>query len=114
MGQKKGKEIMTKKEYEEQLALLKEDYEKKKRELELAFAKSNNPVHLGCKVRTCNGDYLLVEKMVLYRPLFEPPYVRYIGTELKKDGTPKKNGAKGYVFQINVTEIDGKPYKYEV
>lgn len=114
VAKEKGKEIMTKKEYEEQLALLKDDYEKKVRELELAFATSNNPVHLGCKVRTCHGDYLLVEKMVLYRPLFEPPYVRYIGTELKKDGTPRKNGAKGFVFQINVTEIDGKPYKYEV
>lgn len=105
---------MTKKEYEEQLALLKDDYEKKVREFELAFVTSNNPVHLGCKVRTCHGDYLLVEKMFLHRPLYEPPYVRYIGTKLKKDGTPKKNGAKGYVSQINVTEIDGKPYKYEV
>ena len=93
---------MTKKEYEEQLALLKKDYEKKVRELELAFATRNNPVHLGCKVRTRSGDYLLVEKMVLYRPYYVPPYVRYIGAELKKDGTPKKNGAKGYVFQIDV------------
>lgn len=114
VAKEKGKEIMTKKEYEEQLALLKEDYEKKVSELEMAFVKSNNPVHLGCKVRTCYGDCLLVEKMVLYKPLCEPPYVRYIGTVLKKDGTPKKNGSKGSVFQINVTEIDGKPYKYEV
>lgn len=106
---------MTKEEYKEQLALLKEDYEKKVRTLELVFVKSNNPVHLGCKVRTHNGDYLLVEKMVLHRSCAgRPPYVRYIGAELKKDGTPKKNGAKGYVLQINVTEIDGKPYKYEV
>ena len=87
---------------------------KKKRELELTFAKRNNPVHFGCKVRSHNGDYLLVEKMVLYRPYACPPYVRYIGAELKKDGTPKKNGAKSYVLQIDVTEIDGKPYKYEV
>lgn len=105
---------MTKKEYEEQLAHFKEDYEKKVRTLELAFAKSNNQVNLGCKVRTHNGDYLLVEKMVLHRSYAGPPYVRYIGAELKKDGTPKKNGARGYVLQINVTEIDGKPYKYEV
>ena len=105
---------MTKKEYEEQLCALEADYEKKKRELDLAFAKSNNPVHPGCKVRTCHGDYLLVEKIELYWPLYEPPYVRYIGTELKKDGKPKKNGKKDDIAQINVTEINGKPYKYEV
>lgn len=105
---------MTKKEYEGQLAHFKEDYEKKVRTLELAFVESNNPVHLGCKVRTHNGDYLLVEKMVLHRPYYGSPCVRYIGAELKKDGTPKENGAKSYVLQIYVTEIDGKPYKYEV
>lgn len=104
---------MTKKEYKEQLCALEADYEKKKRELELAFAKRNNLVRIGDKVRS-HSSYILVEKMVLCKPLGYPPCVKYFGTELKKDGTPKKSGTKDYVFQMNVTEINGEPYKYEV
>lgn len=104
---------MTKKEYEKQLALLKDDYEKKKRELDLAFAMSNNPVRIGDKVRSHNR-YILVEKMVLFKSFGYHPCVRYHGTELKKDGTPEKSGIKDDVFQMNVTEINGEPYKYEV
>ena len=104
---------MTKKEYKEQLALLKKDYEKKVRELELAFATRNNPVRIGDKVRSHNR-YILVEKMILFRTIGYHPCVKYFGTELKKDGTPKKSGTKDYVFQMNVTEINGEPYKYEV
>lgn len=104
---------MTKKEYKEQLNALEADYEKKKRELDLAFAKRNNPVRIGDKVRSYNR-YILVEKMTLFRPLGYNPCIKYFGTELKKDGTPKKSGMKDSVFQMNVTEINGKPYKYEV
>lgn len=104
---------MTKKEYKEQLCALEADYEKKKRELDLAFAKSNNPVRIGDKVRS-HYSYILVEKMVLCKPLGYPPCVKYFGTELKKDGTPKKSGKKEDITQINVTEINGEPYKYEV
>ena len=104
---------MTKKEYEEQLASLQKNYKKKESELALAFAKSNNLVRVGDKVRS-NYIYILVEKMVLFRALNCPPCVNYFGTELKKDGTPKKSGTKGNVLQKNVTEINGEPYKYEV
>lgn len=104
---------MTKKEYEEQLCALEADYEKKKRELDLAFAKRNNPVRIGDKVRFYSM-YILVEKMVLCKHLGSYPCVRYFGTVLKKDGTPKKSGTKGCVSQMDVTEINGKPYKYEV
>lgn len=104
---------MTKKEYEEQLRALEADYEKKKRELDLAFAKRNNPVRIGDKVRS-HSMYILVERMVLFRPLGYHPCVNYIGTELKKDGTPKKSGAKSHIVQTYVTEINGEPYKYEV
>jgi hypothetical protein len=102
---------MTKKEYEEQLCALEADYEKKKRELDLAFAKRNNPVRIGDKVRSYSM-YILVEKMVLCKPLGSPPCVKYFGTELKKDGTPKKSGKKDDITQINVIEINGEPYKY--
>ena len=104
---------MTKKEYEKQLCALEADYEKKKRELALTFAKRNNPVRIGDKVRSHNR-YISVEKMTLYRPSGYHPCVKYFGTELKKDGTPKKSGTKDYVFQMNVTEINGEPYKYGV
>ena len=104
---------MTTKEYDEQLRALEADYEKKKRELDLTFAKRNNPVRIGDKVRFYSM-YILVEKMVLCKPLGSYPCVRYFGTELKKDGTPKKSGKKNDIAQINVTEINGKPYKYEV
>ena len=104
---------MTKKEYKEQLRALEADYEKKKRELDLTFAKRNNPVRIGDKVRS-HFMYILVEKMVLCKPFDSPPCVRYFGTELKKDGTPKKSGKKEYIGQINVIEINGKPYKYDV
>lgn len=104
---------MTKKEYKEQLCALEADYKKKKRELDLTFAKRNNPVRIGDKVGS-SYNYISVEKMVLFRPLGYHPCVKYFGTELKKDGTPKKSGAKSHITQTNVTEINGEPYKYEV
>ena len=104
---------MTKKEYKEQLCALEADYEKKKRELELTFANRNNPVRIGDKVRSHNR-YISVEKMMLFRATGYHPCIKYFGIELKKDGIPKKSGTKDYVFQMNVTEINGKPYKYEV
>ena len=104
---------MTKKEYKEQLCAIEADYEEKKRELELTFAKRNNLVRIGDKVRS-NYNYILVEKMLLFSPLGCLPSLNYFGTELKKDGTPKKRGTKSSITQTNVIEINGKPYKYEV
>lgn len=105
---------MTKEEYKEQLALLKEDYEKKVHSLDLVYAKENNQVRIGNKVRDKIGNYVLVEEMFLYHPYHsETPCVKYIGKKLNKDGTPKRSTAIGCVFQNNLVEIEGKHYKYE-
>jgi hypothetical protein len=38
--------------------------------------------------------------------------MKYTGIEVKKDGTPKKVNRDPVIFQTNIIEINGMPYKY--
>ena len=102
---------MTAKELQEKCMALQRECNDKQMELRKQYAIEHNPVKVGDTV-TDHYHTIRVEKMSLYgHPI---PYMRYQGTELTKQGVPKKRQPvpDNPAFQSNVESINGKPYKY--
>ena len=103
---------MTAKELQEKGMALQRECNDKQSELRKQYAIEHNPVKVG-DIVTDHYHTIRVEKMSLYgHPI---PFMRYQGTELTKQGVPKKRQPvpDNPAFQSNVESINGKPYKYE-
>jgi hypothetical protein len=84
----------------------------KQSELRKQYAIEHNPVKVG-DIVTDHYHAIRVEKMSIYgHPI---PFMRYQGTELTKQGVPKKRQPvpDNPAFQNHVKSINGEPYKYE-
>ena len=90
-------------EYEDRLRELKVEFEQKKTKLIKEYVDSNNPYKIGDKV-TDHACSIIIEKIKYHISLSGFPCAVYYGPELKKDGTPKKNGNKTYVYQTNLKQ----------
>jgi hypothetical protein len=88
---------MTKETLDNQLAQLLADYEQQKKELIKAYCIANNPYKVG-DVFTDRIGSIKIEK-ITYSIL--SMCCVYFGPELRKDGTPKKNGAVRCAYQDN-------------
>ena len=105
---------MTKDDFDVRMSEITQEFNEKREKLWIEFAKSNNIVQIGDVVRDHTG-LIKVEGAQVFLPSFSNyPYMRYEGTELKKDGTLKKKETIRSVFQGNMVEINGKPYKYKI
>ena len=96
---------------EKTIALQRECNEKQS-VLRKQYAIERNPVKLG-DIVTDHYHTIRVEKMNMYG---DPvPCMVYHGTELTKQGVPKKRQPipDNPVFQDHVISINGVPYKYE-
>jgi hypothetical protein len=102
---------MTAKELQEKCAALQRECEDKQMELRRQYAIEHNPVKVG-DIVTDHYHTIRVEKMGFYG--YPIPSMRYQGTELTKQGIPKKRQPvqENPAFQKNVISINGKPYKY--
>lgn len=90
------------KELEEQLEILNEEFQENKNKLLKEFCFSNNPYKVGDIFEDHMGK-ILIEKIMPsgYRFSGAIPCCSYYGLELKKDGTPRKNGSKRQCWQSN-------------
>lgn len=105
---------MTKEDFDVRMSEISQEFYEKREKLWFEFSKSNNIVKIGDVVRDHIG-LIKVEGAQVFLPSFSNyPYLQYFGTELKKDGTLKKRERKRSVFQGNMVEINGKPYKYKI
>lgn len=91
---------MTEQEYNLKVKEMLTRHEKELFGLAKSFALQNNPYTIGDVVKDHIGK-VLVESIKIDR-YSKPPRCVYFGTELKVDGTPKKNGAKRNVWQTNI------------
>lgn len=100
------------KELKEKRRELYEKYEKENQELDKQYALENNPVKIG-DIVTDHYHTIKVESM-MQTTSCEVPQMKYYGTELKKDGKPKKvqPRTKEPVFQRNIKKINGEPYSF--
>ena len=102
---------MTSEELKEKCMALQRECNDKQMELRKQYAIEHNPVKVG-DIVTDHYHTIRVEKMSIYgNPV---PSMQYRGTELTKQGVPKKHQPVIYnpVFQENVESINGEPYKY--
>jgi len=94
---------MTLDEYKKTKDKLRREYEYSVKELNISFAKSNNPYNIGDKFTDHMGS-IIIEKIqysVSFVNCETVPSCVYFGAELKKDGTSKKNSKKRHAWQVN-------------
>ena len=102
---------MTAKELQEKCLALQRECNDKIMELRKQYAIERNPVKVG-DIVTDHYHTIRVEKMSIWgHPI---PFMLYRGTELTKQGVPKKRQPvrDNPAFQSNVKSINGEPYKY--
>lgn len=103
---------MTAKELQEKCKALQRECDDKQSVLRKQYAIEHNPVKVG-DIVTDHYHTIRVERMGVYgHPV---PFMRYHGTELTKQGEPKKRKPvpDNPAYQNYVKSINGKPYKYE-
>ncbi len=95
---------ITQQEWEQEQASLIRDFERKKAALIERIALTNNELNIGDTVTDHIGS-IRIEKI---RPAntygSTMPICIYYGPELRKDGTPKLNGAKRDLYQSNISK----------
>jgi len=94
---------MDKNELKQRLKTLKDEHDEKVNQLYLEYAKSNRKYNIGDKVTDHIGS-IIVEKFRVTINIEGLPENVYIGPELKKDGTPKKNGDVRPIYESNIRE----------
>ena len=95
---------MTKQELEQKLKELQQDYELKQKEVIRQFCDANNPYKVGDKFTDHIGT-IIIEKIRYSYTLTRIPACVYFGSELKKDGTPKKNKSRRNAWQLNDVSV---------
>lgn len=104
-----NKRIMTLEELRKSCNSLREECIKKELEMRHQYASERNPVKVG-DIVTDHYHTIKVEKMSIGG--ISIPYMVYYGTELRKNGVPKKRQPilRDPVHQIHVQSINGQPY----
>ena len=92
---------MTKETLDNQLAQLLADYEQQKKQLIKAYCVANNPYKVGDVFTDRIGSIKIQVIKYSAGGIVGGPCCVYFGTELKKDGTPKKSGAVRCAYQTN-------------
>ena len=92
-------------EYKQQLGLITEDFELKKRRLNIRYAIDNARFKVGDILKNHNTT-ILVDENKVGRNFHGIPYMVYHGLELKKDLTPKKNGNRDSIHDDGDDEIE--------
>ena len=93
---------MTEEELKEQLEALEKSHLLAKMVLMREYCNENNPYKIGDTFTDHIGT-VLIEK-IMYSYGINTSCV-YLGLELKKDGTPRKDGSKRNAYQCNEVKI---------
>lgn len=94
---------MNKQELESQLNKLREEYEKNKKSILIAYCKTNNTVSIGDRITSVRGESIRVDKITFtFSFRVETPECAYHGVELKKDLTERKDKRRSVILQHNL------------
>jgi hypothetical protein len=96
---------MERQEYDNKLDQLKNEFETKKRVLKFQFGMSQALYKIGDVIRSSSIDTTIeVERIKVGIDMGGLPYPYYVGHELKKDLTRKKNNSIGSIYGNDNTE----------
>ena len=100
-------------EYASRKKAIQEQHDEQLKLLNKEFALDNNPVKIGDVIKD-HYKIIRVEKFILSSTTLGVPILKYRGTRLTAKGEPsKRDKDDNAVYQNNITEINGKPYKFE-
>ena len=102
---------MTIEEYKEKNLEVKQEYEKKRKDIDISFAVSNNIIQKDDIIRTDTRIGKVI-KYELYRSSLNLPQLVYVCEQLKSNGKPRIDKKIIKIYQSNVTHINGKEYIY--
>ncbi len=94
---------MTEEQYKSELKEIEDNYESNKRKLYLKYANSKRIYNLGDIIKD-HHQTIIIERFGVDK-MFGLPRPIYIGTELRKDLTPKKSHNIGYVYGNEKTSL---------
>lgn len=104
---------MNKEEYLSRKKAIQEQHDEQLKLLNKEYALENNPVKIGDVIKD-HYKIIRVEKFILCSSMHNTPMLKYRGTRLTAKGEPsKREKDDNAVYQNNITEINGKPYKFE-
>jgi hypothetical protein len=92
---------MTKEDYSRKMQELLEEFSLKKDSLMVEYSKANNPYQVGDTFTDHMGSIRIESIRYGFLSLVGYPSCVYYGPELRKDGTPKKNGKSRRAWQDN-------------
>ena len=96
---------MNKETLDLKLIKLEREFENKKKSIIREYCNAHNTYKVGDKFTDHIGTVVIEEIQYSYGGSFGNPCCVYFGTELKKDGTPKKIMSKRKAWQLNdITE----------
>lgn len=104
---------MTKQEFDKALNAIENEYSKAKEKLLIDYAIANNPCKVGDIIKDHIGKGKIIKQKVRQNYHDKYSLMVYECIELKMDGTPRKKENLRPIFQSNLKEINGKPYRYE-
>ena len=96
---------MTTEEYKNRLKEIAKEKEAKEIQLAKEYVNANNPYKVGDIVEDDIGKILVEQITITYTFSSNLPCALYIGSELNKDNSKKKNGSKRNVYQTNLKNI---------
>lgn len=102
---------MTPEEYKAKNNELKEEYEKKRRDIDISFAVSNNIIQKNDIIKSDTRIGKVI-KYELYRSPLNLPQLVYVCEQLKSNGKPRIDKKIIKIYQRNVTQINDKEYIY--
>ena len=104
---------MNKEEYLSKKRAIQEQHDEQLKLLNKEFALDNNPVKVGDVIKD-HYKIIRVEKFILSSTMNGTPMLKYRGIRLTAKGEPaKREKDDNAIYQNNITEINGKSYKFE-
>ena len=103
--------MMTIEEYKEKNLEVKQEYEKKRKDIDISFAVSNNIIQKDDIIKSDTRIGKVI-KYELYRSSLNLPQLVYVCEQLKSNGKPRIDKKIIKIYQSNVTHINDKEYIY--
>lgn len=93
---------MTANEYRIKLDNLEQEFQKQKNSLAVEYAKAHQLFNDGATISDSVGKIVVDKIKYTLGGVSSMPEAVYYGIELKKDGTPRKDGSKRSIYQSQI------------
>lgn len=105
--------VNAKQEFDNMLNLIEKRYDEAKKQLYIDYAIANNPCEIGDIIEDHIGKGKIIRQRVVQNYFDRYASMLYECIELDNNCKHKKKEIVRQIYQSNIKEINGKPYKYD-